>query len=66
MVLTKPILPIVPDVEVLCDLDEILAPVPGVLPFTVEGGWVLRGDVDVEANISLVVVFGEDKALTSD
>ena len=54
------------DVEVLCDSIEVINSVPIVLPFTVAEEWVLCGDVDVETDIPLVVLFDEYTALASD
>jgi hypothetical protein len=62
----EPVLKEVSDVEVLCDSTGVIISVPIVLPLTVEEEWVLCGDVDVETDIHLVVLFDEDKAFDSD
>ena len=66
VLLTEPIGVEVPDVKLLCSLGEILALVPGVLPFTIDEEWILCRDVDVEIDTTLVVVSDEDMSVESD
>ena len=66
VLLTEAIVSVVPDVKLLCNLGEVLAPVPGVLPFTTDEEWILCGDVDVEIDTTLAVFSDEDMALESD